>query len=341
MKKNLVIVNNEKCTEKEGSIFCENIEISSINEILTREFNTKLILRKSSIQPIYKINSQTASISSNIFSFVKSVIKSALKDKTNYLIISVTPYTFISFLFLLFFRKKLFLYLRSDGEKEISAILGKKISKIYKLAENIMAKFCTLIVVNKLISKKKEFHLVTPSQIDEEWFQDVKHKNRQQIKLLYVGRLKIEKGIYSLLEIFNKTKFENKEVSLTIAGQGNKPKNISKNIKFIGHISSRKDLIKQYDEHNIFILPSFTEGHPQVLIESLIRQRPVIVFKEIEHVSKNYEGVFVVERNPKALFDVIRLIDENYKKIIEKMKKNKYPTKKIFLNQLDVILNQS
>ena len=40
-------------------------------------------------------------------------------------------------------------------------------------------------------------------------------------------------------------------------------------------------IIEAYDDHNVFILPSFTEAHPQVLDESLARLRPVIIFPEI------------------------------------------------------------
>jgi len=271
-----------------------------------------------------------------------SVIRSAIKDKSSYLIISVTPYTFASFVFLFLLRKKMFLYLRSDGKKEISAIFGRKVSIIYKFVENLMVNFCDLIVVNNLISKKKECHLVSPSQIDEEWSLNIKNTERNQIKLLYVGRLKIEKGIFSLIDIFNNTKIDHKkEISLTLIGQGNKPKNFNNKIKFVDQISSKRDLIKQYDSHDIFILPSFTEGHPQVLIESLIRQRPVIVFRDIEHVSQNYEGVFVIDRSPKDLSNIIEFIDKNYNEILERMKKNKYPTKENFSNQLYTILSQN
>jgi len=339
MKKNLVIINNEKCIKKEGSFFCENIEISSITELLIKKFNIKLILRKSVVNPVYKINSGNVIANSNIFLFVKNTIKSAIRGNSIYLIISVTPYTFLSFLFLLLFKKKIFLYLRSDGKKEISVIFGKKFSIIYKIAENLMVKYCNLLVVNNLISKKKKFYLVNPSQIDQEWFEDTKDSERQQIKLLYVGRLKIEKGIYSLIDIFKKITFSEKEISLTLIGQGNRLEDKNKKIKFLNPISIKKDLIKQYDTHDIFILPSYTEGHPQVLIESLVRQRPVIVFKEIEHVAKNYEGVFVIDRNSEALLNIIRFIDKNYNQILEKMKKNKYPTRENFMNQLDEILN--
>ncbi len=339
MKKDLVIINNEKCIKKGNNFYCENIEIKSITELLSKVFNIKLILRKSVVNPIHQIENSEMIVSSNIFDFTKNIISSVIRDKANYLIISVTPYTFLSFLFLFLFKKKIFLYLRSDGKKEISVIFGKKFSILYKMVENIMVKFSNLIVVNDLMSKKKKFHLVNPSQIDQQWFQNIKISKRDKIKLLYVGRIKVEKGIYSLIDILKKIKYNEKDLSLTLIGQGNKPKEASNKIKFLEPISAKKNLIEQYDRHDIFILPSYTEGHPQALIESLVRQRPAVVFEEIEHVLQKYEGVFVCKRDHNHLLNLIKFIDKNYEEILEKMKKNRYPTKENFFKQLNKILN--
>lgn len=38
-----------------------------------------------------------------------------------------------------------------------------------------------------------------------------------------------------------------------------------------------------------------------MIIESLVRLRPVIVFDEIKHVKKNFKGVFICKRNAKDL----------------------------------------
>ena len=91
-------------------------------------------------------------------------------------------------------------------------------------------------------------------------------------------------------------------------------------------------LIKRYDDHNIFILPSFTEGHPMVLLEALSRMRPVIIFEEIKHVIKNKKGIFVSKRNPQSLSETIDYIKKNYETIFQEMKKNQLPTKRQFIN---------
>ena len=88
----------------------------------------------------------------------------------------------------------------------------------------------------------------------------------------------------------------------------------------------------------IFILPSFTEGHPQVLDEALSRLRPVIVFEEIDHVKRNRKGVFVCKRNINDLENKIDFILKHYLKIQDEMKTNKLPKKNSFLKELKTIL---
>ena len=78
--------------------------------------------------------------------------------------------------------------------------------------------------------------------------------------------------------------------------------------------NNKQKLIKFYDDHNIFILPSFTEGHPMSLLEALARKRPVIIFEEIKHVVGNKKGIFVSKRNSNSLIETINYIKKNYKR---------------------------
>ena len=92
----------------------------------------------------------------------------------------------------------------------------------------------------------------------------------------------MEKGIFSLIKLIK----DKNDLSLTLVGEEkNARHNINQNNVFIKKNENNKEnLIKFYDDHNIFILPSFTEGHPMALLEALARRRPVIVFDEIKHV---------------------------------------------------------
>ena len=102
---------------------------------------------------------------------------------------------------------------------------------------------------------------------------------------MYVGRIRVEKGIFSLANLIK----NKRNISLTIVGAEKQAsyKINQSNIKIHPNESNKARLIKYYDDHNIFILPSFTEGHPMALLEALARRRPVIIFDEIKHVIGN------------------------------------------------------
>ena len=105
------------------------------------------------------------------------------------------------------------------------------------------------------------------------------------------------------------------------------------NVNILEIETSEEKLIELYDTHNIFILPSFTEGHPMALLESLARSRPVIIFEEISHVVGSKKGIFIAKRNSESLLEKIEYIWSNYSKIQEDMKNNNLPLKKDFLKE--------
>ena len=149
--------------------------------------------------------------------------------------------------------------------------------------------------------------------------------------------MKIEKGIFSLLEMYKKL---DNFTELSIVGHpaGLKKSNNTR-INYVSYVNDVSDLINIYDNHNIFILPSFTEAHPQVLYESLARMRPVIIFEEISHVIKNQEGIFASKRNAQSLSNTIKFVMDNYGNIYKSIKKNKLPMKQEFISQMCKILD--
>ena len=188
----------------------------------------------------------------------------------------------------------------------------------------------------KKISKKKESNLVFPSEIDIHWLQNIKQPLLDKPRILYVGRVKVEKGIFSLLKIFNEI---TDDIELSIVGKVEEAKLKNKKINFLGYGYESQELIKIYDNHNILILPSFTEAHPKVVDESLARARPVIIFEEISHIIQNRIGLFVSKRNTKSLHETIKFIMNNYSNIQKNMSKNKLPTKEKFISQMINILS--
>ena len=154
------------------------------------------------------------------------------------------------------------------------------------------------------------------SELDEKLQDDNCKPVLDKPKFLYVGRIKVEKGIFSLLKIFNDI---NPDIKLSIVGNTEDLKVNSGNIDLLGYGYGPSELIKIYDAHNIVILPSFTEAHPKVVDESLSRLRPVIIFPEISHVKRNREGIFVAERKAESLLKKIEYVMSEYEVIQKKM----------------------
>ena len=203
---------------------------------------------------------------------------------------------------------------------------------------SVVALKSNIITCQKRLVKSRKYDLVFPSEIDDDWLKNISKSIIDKPRLLYVGRIKIEKGIFSLFKIFDT--IEN-NINLSIVGKLEKPLKANKKINFLDFEKDISKLIKIYDNHNITILPSFTEAHPKVLDESLARLRPVIIFEEISHVIQNRKGIYISKRNAQSLMETINFIMKNYKNIEEEMKKNKLPTKQEFILQISKILNNA
>ena len=104
--KKLFIISNESIFQKENSYFCDNIDLKTIPQGLNETFKVLSISRKSNLDRFHKINLNNIKIGKNIFSFLNSIFATFREKETIYLLISITPYTFLSYCLLLIFRKK-------------------------------------------------------------------------------------------------------------------------------------------------------------------------------------------------------------------------------------------
>ena len=331
MKKKLFIFSNESISVEDEKFYCDNLDLKSTPEGLNRKFEVNLIGRKSKKKRSHEIKLKRIKVFKNIFSYL-SEVKSASKNKdSKFLIISISPYTFLISIFLKIFGQKPIVYLRSDGYGEYKAILGRIGPPIYHLMFSITGAISNLISCRDYILRGKKGKLINPSQLDSVWLRQPKNTEIKNFKLLYVGRLRVEKGIFALSELIR----NKRDISLTIIGaeKGSSNKINQSNIKIFPTQSNKTKLIKHYDDNNIFVLPSYTEGHPMVLLEALARRRPVVIFEDIQHVIGDKKGIFVTKRNFLSFLGTLNNIKKNYKKIQKDMKKNKLPTNKEFIDK--------
>jgi glycosyltransferase involved in cell wall biosynthesis len=341
MKEFLYVIINDKIYSNSKDYFCENKDIQSTINYLSYKYYLIIISRYSAFQKPFRLEKVLKIINlrlARIFNFF--IFLFSFPKKKKILIISITPFNFIIFfLFKFFFDCKFYLYLRSNGYEEYESILGKKYIWIYDFMFKYITKYSEVISCHKRLYNKK-CHILYPSELNLSWTKKIKRNyfKNDTINILYVGRFKIEKGIYSLLNIFSKLPIN---IKLTLVGNGD-PINITDDrIKIINFTQSEKRLINIYDSTNIFILPSYTEAHPKVIDEALSRMRPVIIFNDIKYVIQNRFGIFSVNRDVSQLIRIFNYIKKNNQFIFHQLKKNKLPQRNDFLESLHKILCQS
>ncbi|WNZ29234.1 MAG: glycosyltransferase family 4 protein [Candidatus Bathyarchaeota archaeon] len=161
---------------------------------------------------------------------------------------------------------------------------------------------------------------VLPNAIDTKIFQSGGKKNENT--LLYVGRIVPEKGLHVLLRSL---KYVNHSVTLTIIGPSGWDLNYCQNIfrlieienqrgkhviQYIGGFApNHPELIAQYQQASIFILPSFREAFGVVLLEAMACETPVIATQTggVPEIVRNGENGILVSVN--NYIELARAID--------------------------------
>ena len=331
--KKITIISNDRLYFNRNSV-CSNFnDTINIIESLSKINHLNFFSRKSFNKGIH----ETKVLNKSLLR-ISQIISLNFKNQ-KICMISITPFNYFVFMIINFFNRKVkgFVILRSDGFKEYNSKFGFIGKNFYGyMFKKILNKLKPIVVTSKMSNLKSYRHLkICPSEITDTWKKNLKKPNLNKANLLYIGRIKKEKGIYSLLKIVDKLSVD---FRLSVVGQNKKKMSRIKNVKFYNETSNLKKIINFYDKNNIFILPSYTEGSPKVILESLSRLRPVIVFKEISHVKADFKGIFVCDRSEGELQKTIRYILKNYTQIQSNIKKNKILTRKKFQSDLMKII---
>ena len=135
-----------------------------------------------------------------------------------------------------------------------------------------------------LLPKDKNVNSIAGTGIDLNFFKPSLSNTKNRRKFLFVGRLLEDKGVNELLEAFNI--IDESNITLDILGdfdEGN-PSSISKEL-FLSKVSNndkiyyhgyQSDVINYIEEASFVVLPSYREGLPRVLMESLAMGKPIL-----------------------------------------------------------------
>ncbi|MDY6896697.1 MAG: glycosyltransferase [Cyanobacteriota bacterium] len=119
--------------------------------------------------------------------------------------------------------------------------------------------------------------------VDPSLFDMVSHQQPGK-RLLYVGRIAAAKGLPILLESLVILKKQHPEILLTVVGDGSDRKDLeamavklglSQNVDFVGY-KSQTEVRKYFHKTDIFVMSSFAEGIPVVLMEAMAAAVPVV-----------------------------------------------------------------
>lgn len=157
---------------------------------------------------------------------------------------------------------------------------------------------------------------------------------RKKNKILFVGHNVQEKGIFELVEACST--IEN--ITLDIYGpqdalvhsslnQWIKENGFKGEINFMG-LQSQVEIYKAMREATLFVLPTYTEGFPYVIVEAMANGCPIITtpvgaIKEMLTYKGNVQGMLVEPKDSTALREKVMYCLNNYNEVEEMAKKAK------------------
>ena len=197
------------------------------------------------------------------------------------------------------------------------------------------------IVLRPIMNKVKMFHFLSRIQLEgfgrlfpdlktglyanyatENSIFEKKHEhNAGALKLLFVGRMVREKGVFEIISAFQAVSAESDKVSLTMAGEGpdlaelsdQSERRTSAAVQFVGHVTGAL-LEKAYLEADVLLLPSYQEGFPYVAIEAMRAGLPIISTNSgaLETlVQDGVRGFIVNAKDPDSIVGAINKLMEN------------------------------
>ena len=194
--------------------------------------------------------------------------------------------------------------------KTLTFVCGEELYAMYKTRNNKVCRFVSSLIEKDNISA----HAKNIS-------------GKLNINLLFVGRLVNYKGLEYLIKalpsIVHRYSKVTRQLHLIIVGKGDdeirlkeiiNQNDISEYISFRGYITDRNTLYSIYDECDILIIPSLTEGTPKIIPEAMARGLPIIATNAggLPYMIKDGEaGIIVESANSREIGESIKYILEH------------------------------
>jgi glycosyltransferase involved in cell wall biosynthesis len=138
--------------------------------------------------------------------------------------------------------------------------------------------------------------------------------------LVFLGRIHKEKGVFDLIQAISILGDEGYTVDAVFIGEGNDKAEakrfaqglaLADQVRFLGYVGSPQQVAELISAARLFVLPSYTEGLPRAMVESMWLGVPVLVTPVggVKYVIRDGINGFLVEpRSPRRLADKIKEI---------------------------------
>ncbi|MDB9827290.1 glycosyltransferase, partial [Candidatus Pelagibacter sp.] len=162
----------------------------------------------------------------------------------------------------------------------------------------------------------------------------IKNKNKNYVygkpfNIISVGRLTRQKNFDNLINMISALQKKYPFINFKIIGNGPDYKSLKFKIsgnKKISIIQWKKNLHKYYDESHLFVLNSYYEGLPNILIEAINNNVPCVATdcSGTQDILMNNKGGFIVPvADSDAMINKIKYIIKNYKNSVHRTKISK------------------
>ena len=229
----------------------------------------------------------------------------------------------------------------------VASAIGDHTNLNYNKPENIYFKYHREIFTNsefvicvsqdlnakvKIMTENKANTFTYYSGVDTNKFQKFTHlryKYRKLLKcdnddftIIFVGRLTKEKGIYDLIDACKQLSIENFKIKLLLIGESSEKNKLKKHIErlrinnmvlLVGGVG-HKEICNYMNAADAFVLPSWMEGLPNVVMEACACELPVIataVGGVPELIENNDTGIIVPPHSVHEIADKLKFIIKN------------------------------
>ena len=197
--------------------------------------------------------------------------------------------------------KKIVFEVTDPRREHLNKLFSFLYYKLYKIADIVLVN--NKYVIDYLNTRDIVNTIYMPTPMLKPSIQDEVKKIESENYWLFLGRHHPVKGIERLVEAYSIANRENNLNSkLLIVGKEDPQASIRKMVNDL-NLTEKVMLINEVQYHEVYlyiknskalVLSSYFEGEPNVIIESMILSKPVIVFKNVISLENDFDNIHSV-----------------------------------------------